>query len=183
MKTLMKLVSAGSAALVAGAGLAVLAPASSAEPVARKTTYSGSMTIKLDSSLKAIANRVEVTPPAKKKGFNLTFPVIGVEGNGILLAGGTRAGTDPVITTNDNGTGAVSITVGRASIEVFRIKNWALHHTSKKGEVTTQIWHGDLYLTSKRSVVDALNAGVDRPLFKAGQAMGTIHTTVQVTKS
>jgi len=182
MRTVTKFISAGSALLVAGAGLAVAAPTSSASPVVKRATYSGSATIALDKSLKAVANRIDVVAPAKKKGFNLTFPVIGVQGNGILLAGGTRAGTDPVITTNDNGTGAMSLTVGGASVEVFTIKNWSVHHTSKKGNVTTEVWQGDLYLTRNQTVVDRMNAGAGRTLLKAGQGMGTIRTTVKITR-
>lgn len=182
MKIASKLVSIACAVLVTGAVLTVAAPSSSAAPVVKKTTYSGNATITLDKSLKAIANRIEVVAPAKKNGLTLTFPVVGVEGNGILLAGGTRAGTDPVITTNDNGTGAISLKVGGASVEVFTIKNWSVHHTSKKGKVTTQVWHGDLHLTRNQTVVDRMNAGAGRTLFKAGQGLGTIDTTIKITK-
>ena len=182
MRTMTKIVSAGSAFLVAGAGLAVVTPTSSAAPSAAKVSYSGNTTITFDRELKAIANRIVVVAPAKKEGYSLTFPVVGVEGNGILLAGGTRAGTDPVITTKDNGTGTVSLTVGGTLVEVFTIKNWAVHHTSKKGKVTTQIWHGDLYLTKNQVVVDRMNAGAGKNLFKVGQGLGTIRATVKATK-
>ena len=182
MNVVTKLVSAATALLVTGAGLAAVAPASSAAPVMRKTTYSGTTKITLDKSLKAVANRIVVVGPAKKNGFTLTFPVVGVEGNGILLAGGTRAGTDPVITTKDNGTGAISLTVGGASVEVFTIKDWAMHHTSKKGKVTTQVWHGDLYLTNNKAVVDRMNAGAGKALFKVGQGLGTIEATIKSTR-
>ena len=183
MNVVTKLVSAATALLVTGAGLAAVATASSAAPVMRKTTYSGTTKITLDKSLKAVANRIVVVAPAKKNGFTLTFPVVGVEGNGILLAGGTRAGTDPVITTNDNGTGTVSLTVGGTSVEVFTITNWGVHHKSKKGKVTTQVWHGDLYLTTNPVVIDRMNADAGKALFKAGQGMGTIRANVKSTKA
>ena len=182
MRALTKIVSAGTSFLVALAGLAVVTPTSLAAPSATKVSYSGSTTITFDKSLKAIANRIVVVAPAEKEGYSLTFPVVGVEGNGILLAGGTRAGTDPVMTTKDNGTGSVSLTVNGASVEVFTIKNWAVHHTSKKGNVTTQVWHGNLYLTKNQVVVDGMNAGAGKNLFKVGQGLGTIRATVKATK-
>lgn len=183
MKLMTKLVSASSALLVVGSAFAVSAPTASAAPVVRKTTYSGTTTISLNKSLKAIAHRIIVVPPAKKKGSTLEFPVVGIKGNAILLAGGTRAGTDPVITTKDNGTGTISLTVnGSTSVEVFTIANWAVHHTSKKGKVTTQVWHGDLYLTKNQFVIDRMNADAGKALFKAGQGLGTIHATVKATR-
>lgn len=183
MKISTRLISAASALLVTGAGLAVSMPASSAAPTARSTTYSGTTTISLNKSLRAIAHRIVVVSPAKKMGSTLTFPVVGVEGNGILLAGGIKAGTDPVITTKDNGTGSVSLTVGGTSVEVFTIRNWAVHHKSKKGKVTTQVWRGDLYLTTNQVVIDRMNADAGKALFKAGQGMGTIRATVKATRA
>ena len=67
-------------------------------------------------------------------------------------------------------------------MEVFTIKDWSVHHTSKKGKVTTQVWHGDLYLTNNKAVVDRMNAGAGKALFKVGQGLGTIEATVKATR-
>ena len=182
MNTITKVVSTVTALLVTGAGLAVAAPASSATPIVRKTMYSGVAVITLDKSLKKISKAIVVDPPAKKDGNHLSFPVVGVEGNGIMLAGGTRAGTNPVITTKDDGTATMTISVGGRSVEIFTITGWNMRDTSKKGKITKQRWSGDVHLTRNQIVVDTMNAGFGKPIFQAGQAFGEIDVTIKLTR-
>lgn len=182
MRITQKIVAMASVGLIAGTGFAISAPASVAAPVAKKTTYSGSAVISLDKSLKPIIKKVVVVPPAKKRGTTLVFPVVGVEGDGILLGGGTQAGSDPVIVTNDDGTGALTISVAGTAVELCSISKWKVRDTSTKGKVTTQRWQGVLYLTDNQLVVDRLNEEAGRKVFTAGQLFGVIRATVKSTK-
>ena len=182
MNSVTKVISTMTALLATGAGLAVVATSSSAAPIVKKTTYSGVAVITLDKSLKKISKAIVVVPPAKKAGNHLSFPVVGVEGNGIKLEGGTRAGTNPVITTNDDGTATMTISVGGRSVEILTITGWNMRDTSKKGKITKQRWSGDLTLTKNQIVVDAMNAGFGKPIFRAGQGFGEIDVTIKLTR-
>lgn len=182
MKIAHRIASLAIVTVLAVAGVAIAAAPSSAAPAGKKTTYSGITVISLDKSLKPVADQMVLVAPAKKKGSKLTFPVVGVEGNGILLAGGTRAGSDPIIITKDNGTGAITLSVAGTSVEVFTISDWKVRDTSRKGKVTTQRWQGVLHLTQNQAVVDKMNAAAGTKFFTAGQVFGKIRTTVKSTK-
>jgi len=179
------------ASLVAGAGLAVAAPAQA------NTKAKGNTVITLDKkvagALKKAGVTIRVTKPGSAKGAKLTFPVTGV-GTGTITHSGELqfvkggqvavAVSNPEVKVNADNPTTAGIYVTHpllGQILLFEVVNLKAKGPSTKGKNVTIVYTGRLNLTKDEFIVNAVNGLLGAPLLTPGMRMGSVKSTV-ITK-